>query len=119
MKIFQFGKDHAKWISRYESDFYMSRILEQNEGVHVGCMFLDAGGKIGYHEAVVPQLLFVIQGEGSVIGSEKVKVQLKAGQAAFWKKGEGHETVTETGMTAIVIESEGLDPEQIMAKWVE
>lgn len=119
MKIFQFDKNHAKWIGGYGSDFHMSKILVHDEGVHVGCMFLDAGGKIGYHETVVPQLLFVIQGAGSVIGSEEVKVQLKAGQAAFWEKGEGHETVTETGMTAIVIESEGLEPKGIMAKWVE
>ena len=39
---------------------------------------------------------------------EYVKVQ--AGDAIFWTKDEWHETKTATGLTAIVIESEVLDP---------
>ena len=34
---------------------------------------------------------------------------MQPGQAVFWNKGEFHETTTETGLMAIVIESENLE----------
>jgi hypothetical protein len=37
-------------------------------------------------------------------------MNIKAGQAAFWISGEWHESGTEFGMRAIVIESDSLDP---------
>lgn len=36
-------------------------------------------------------------------------MKIGAGQAAFWAKGELHETNTEKGLMAIVIESDGLE----------
>lgn len=36
-------------------------------------------------------------------------MKIGAGQAAFWAKGELHETSTEKGLMAIVIESDGLE----------
>ncbi|HDX9588930.1 TPA: hypothetical protein ROX98_001896 [Bacillus pseudomycoides] len=38
----------------------------------------------------------------------KEKIPIQAGQAAFWEKGEKHETSTKTGLMAIVIEGEDL-----------
>lgn len=55
------------------------------------------------------QLLLIVDGEGYVCGANKEKVKIGAGQAVFWEKGEFHETSTEKGLMAIVIESDGLE----------
>jgi hypothetical protein len=36
------------------------------------------------------------------------------GQAAFWKKEEWHESGTETGMVAVIIEGVNFDPAKLM-----
>jgi quercetin dioxygenase-like cupin family protein len=78
-------------------------------------MYLDQSGIIGYHQAVVPQLLLVVQGEGHVRGEKNVYFKVQQGDAVFWDKDEWHETKTDTGLTVIVIESEELDPAPFMA----
>jgi hypothetical protein len=116
MKIFQFNKEAGKHITKYDSHFVMSRIIQTEKPAHIGCMHLDAGGVVGYHQAVVPQLFLVVNGEGFVRGEENITTPIKAGEAVFWIKGEYHETTTESGLTAIVIESETLDPALFMSK---
>ncbi|GAB3792373.1 hypothetical protein [Virgibacillus kimchii] len=41
-------------------------------------------------------------------------VKVLPGDAVFWEKDEWHETKTDTGLTAIVIESEVLEPSSFM-----
>ncbi|MNR37887.1 Cupin domain protein [compost metagenome] len=73
-------------------------------------MHLDKNGIIGYHQAVSPQILLIIAGEGEVRGEEHEYCKVQAGDAVFWQKDEWHETKTASGLTAIVIESEELNP---------
>ncbi|EEM05733.1 Cupin 2 conserved barrel domain protein [Bacillus pseudomycoides DSM 12442] len=40
----------------------MSKIVKHQGEVHIGCMHLQPKGIIGYHEAVVSQLLLIVQG---------------------------------------------------------
>ncbi|OOE12672.1 cupin [Fictibacillus arsenicus] len=114
MKIFDFSKEAGKHITRFDSDFVMSRIILTNKPANIGCMHLDKDGIIGYHQAVVPQLLLVVSGEGFVRGEDDTIYPIKAGEAVFWVKDEFHETTTKTGLTAIVIESEELEPASFM-----
>ncbi|HDR7356007.1 cupin domain-containing protein [Bacillus wiedmannii] len=109
MKIFDFSEKVGKKISAFQSNFIMSKILNHKGNVHIGAMHLRENGIIGYHEAVVSQLLLIVDGEGYVCGADKEKVKVEAGQAVFWEKGELHETSTEKGLMAIVIESEELE----------
>ncbi|MFJ8215900.1 cupin domain-containing protein [Bacillus cereus] len=109
MKIFDFSEKVGKHISAFQSNFIMSKILNHKGNVHIGAMHLQENGIIGYHEAVVSQLLLIVDGEGYVCGEDKEKVKVEAGQAVFWEKGEFHETSTEKGLMAIVIESEELE----------
>ncbi|EJV61737.1 MULTISPECIES: hypothetical protein [Bacillus] len=109
MKIFDFSEKVGKHISAFQSNFIMSKILKHQGNIHIGSMHLQPSGVIGYHEAVVSQLLLIVQGEGFVCGSDKEKVKIGAGQAAFWAEGELHEMSTEKGLMAIVIESDGLE----------
>lgn len=87
----------------------MRKLLMTNQPSHVGIMELGEEGLVGYHEATVPQMLIIIEGEGWVRAGEEAKVMVTAGDIVFWEKGEGHETTTNSGMKAIIIESEGLE----------
>ncbi|MEI5908757.1 cupin [Bacillus spongiae] len=108
MEIYQFTKETGKKITKFDSDFIMSRITETHKAAHIGCMHLDKNGVIGYHQAVVPQFLLIVNGEGYVSGETAEFSKVQCGDAVFWEKGEWHETKTATGLTAIVIESEEL-----------
>jgi quercetin dioxygenase-like cupin family protein len=82
--------------------------LVQADGIHVGYMHFEAGGRVGYHPASTHQLFAVVAGEGWVRAGEANRVALRAGQAAFWEPGEYHEAGTDTGMTVIVVEGNAL-----------
>jgi quercetin dioxygenase-like cupin family protein len=114
MEFFKFSEDSGKKISKFNSDFVMSRIIQTEKPTHVGCMYLEENGVIGYHQAVVPQLLLVMNGEGYVRGDKEDYIKVQSGDAVFWEKDEWHETKTDTGLTAIVIESEELSPSSFM-----
>ncbi|SOC44274.1 cupin domain-containing protein [Ureibacillus acetophenoni] len=114
MKIYKFDKESGNKINKFDSDFVMSRIIQTEKSARVGCMYLEKNGIIGYHQATVPQLLLIMNGEGYVRGQEEEFVKVQPGEAVFWEKDEWHETRTDNGLTAIVIESEELNPSMFM-----
>jgi quercetin dioxygenase-like cupin family protein len=67
-------------------------------------------GRIARHPATFPQILAVLEGLGQVSGAAGRFQPIAAGEAVFWAAGEEHETQTETGMTALILESEELQP---------
>lgn len=113
MEIYQFNKENGKKITKFDSDFIMNRITHTQKSAHIGVMHLEESGIIGYHQAVVPQLLLIVRGEGIVRGKEGRSIPVKVGQAVYWEKDEWHETKTEDGLTAVVIESDELNPKEM------
>ena len=109
MEFYSFKKANGMKITKFDSDFVMSRIVRTTNAAHIGFMYLEENGIIGYHQATMPQLLLVISGEGLVRGESEEYCKIEPGTAVFWKKGEWHETKTEAGLNAIVIESEELN----------
>lgn len=71
---------------------------------------LAPGGCIQRHPATYPQILAVLEGSGTVSGANGEAKPIAAGEAAFWDEGEEHETSSEDGMTALVLEAHGLLP---------
>lgn len=114
MKFYRFDQEVGKGIAHFNSDFIMSRIVETEKPTQIGCMHLEPKGIVGFHQAVVSQLMLIVGGEGWVRGDAAEKYFVKSGDAVYWEKGEGHETATNTGLTAIVIESEELNPSNLM-----
>jgi len=114
MKLFCFyqnvGREITLFDSRKLTQVPLAKIFDP---AHVSCMYLEAGGVIGHHQATIPQLFAVVEGEGWVRGESGERIPIHKGQAAFWEAGEWHETATDTGLTAIVIEvkAAGFDPE--------
>jgi hypothetical protein len=51
----------------------------------------------------------VVSGEAEVSGEDAVKQVLRPGSVAVWAAGESHETSSERGMTAFIVETDGLE----------
>ena len=115
MRLYRFDVGVGRKIDRFGSvNFYLAGIARLNSDAQVNCIHLGPEGKVGYHRAVTPQLILVVQGKGWVRGQVGEPVPVTAGHAAFWEKDEWHESGTQAGMMAIMIESEALDPGEFM-----
>jgi len=68
------------------------------------------GGRIARHPASIPQILAVLEGDGEVSGADGVAEPIAAGEAVFWRAGEQHETTSTSGLTALILEGDGLEP---------
>ena len=114
MEFYSFKKESGMKITKFDSDFVLSRIVRTTNATHIGFMYIEPKGIIGYHQATMPQLLLVLGGDGLVRGESDDFFKVEPGTAIFWKKGEWHETKSEAGLSAIVIESEELNPSAYM-----
>ena len=115
MRLFRFDASAGHPIASFGSVGLVMSPIQRGEGqFQIGCMHLEAGGLVGLHQAVGPQLFLVVRGEGWVRGERPERHPLAAGQAAFWVDGEWHESGTATGMDVIVLEAETLDPAQFL-----
>ena len=115
MKLYRFDRETAHPISQYDSAGVSIGRVGRFEGpLQVGCFHVAAGGVVGFHQATTPQLFLVMDGEGWVRGEEATRTPIAPGQAAFWEAGEWHESGSEQGMLAVVIEGPGLNPERYM-----
>ncbi len=116
MKIYRFDPQVGQPISAFgSSGVTFSRIVKPGEAVHIGGMNISTGG-VGYHQATTRQLFIVVQGAGWVRGAEAEHTPIGAGHAAYWQAGEWHESGSEDGMVAIVIEGDTIEPGMFMAE---
>jgi quercetin dioxygenase-like cupin family protein len=76
---------------------------------HAVVIEIGPGGVVGRHPAVVAQLFVVVRGTGWVSGADGLRIQISAGEAVFWEPGEEHESGSDEGMTALVVEAEQID----------
>jgi quercetin dioxygenase-like cupin family protein len=76
--------------------------------VRVSLLVLAAGGSVGEHPAASPQLFLVVAGSGWVRVGEYCRA-IEPGQAAVWEADERHESGSDSGLTAVVVEAESLD----------
>ena len=113
MKLYQFGPQVGRPITAFDSANVVITPIQRAPGqVQIGCLHIGPQGRVGYHQAVGPQLFLVMQGSGWVRAEGDERTPICAGMAAFWTDGEWHESGSESGMTVIVIEGETLEPEQ-------
>ena len=87
----------------------LSRSIFHGSPFQVAVFRVAPGGRIARHPATYPQILAVLDGSGDVSGSSGVDEPIEAGEAVFWQAGEEHETKTADGLTALIIEGDGLE----------
>jgi quercetin dioxygenase-like cupin family protein len=85
------------------------RSIFQGSPFQAGVFRLAPGGRIARHPASYPQILAVLEGAGEVSGASGVDQPIWAGEAVFWQAGEEHETKSADGLTALIIEGEGIE----------
>jgi quercetin dioxygenase-like cupin family protein len=86
-----------------------ARVRRLAPQAHAVVIEIGPGGVVGRHPAVVPQLFVVVRGSGWVSGADGGREAIGAGEAVLWDHGEEHESGSEEGMTALVVEAESLD----------
>jgi quercetin dioxygenase-like cupin family protein len=111
---FRFGSDVA-FAPREEllhdvSVAPLSPSISHGSPVQAAVFRVAPGGRIARHPAQYPQILAVLDGSGEVSGATGVDEPIEAGEAVFWQAGEVHETKTAVGLTALIIEGDGLEP---------
>lgn len=111
MRIVSLGGLHRDAVTRFASEHAAAAPVAAGEHAVVTLLDLGPGGRLGRHPAAVDQLLVVVAGSGDVTDASGQRVHLAAGMAVLWHAGEEHETTTETGITAVVVESAGLGVE--------
>ena len=113
MNVLSFDAEGGFTISGFGSHGARGVPLTMPDGdAHVVCIRLARGGVLGRHPAAVEQLFVVVEGEGWVSGPDGQRVPVAAGTAVHWSAGEEHESGSDEGLTAIVVESERLSPRE-------
>jgi quercetin dioxygenase-like cupin family protein len=95
--ITEFGSEGASFVQVARGDHTSVVQIE-----------LSGGGRLGMHPASCSQLFIVVEGEGVVLTDKVAPTAVSAGTIVWWKQGERHETRSETGLVAIVIEADSL-----------
>ncbi len=102
--------DDGRSIERHGSRaFTHVRIAALGGDGVVNCIRLGRGGVIGRHAAASPQLFLVVEGTGSVSGGDGHASTIRAGEGAYWETGEEHETRTDGGLVAVVLEGDSIE----------
>lgn len=115
MEIYRFDPDAGSAIEQFGSvKAVIARILHLEDEAVISSIYLQPGGKIGYHQAASPQLFLLVQGEGWIRSTGEEKLAVREGQAIFWDQGEWHESGSENGMIAVIIEGVRFDPAKLM-----
>lgn len=109
MQLIRFDQNKAHRIEHYQSVGASHAAIGHSTGeTRLGCIYFEPGGILGAHPAGVDQLFLVVSGEGWVSGEDGQRTAVSAGTGALWRAGEVHESGSDRGMTAIVIQASEL-----------
>lgn len=105
MRVIEFSRSRAQPIDLYNSVSASSVRLGDGAGeAHVHCLYFEPGGSIGEHPTGFGQLFLVMNGSGWVAGADGARVNVSAGQGAFFERGESHSKGSESGMTVLMVQ---------------
>lgn len=109
MKIYPLEKSKAIHIDKHNSNgFYINRLATLDSKISINFIHLEANGIIGNHKAPVNQIFLIVDGEAIVSSNNHTTVSISKNTAVFFEAGEMHETRTNNGLNAVIIESPDL-----------
>lgn len=106
MRVISLDAVPRRTVDAHGSSGFTLGALGLTTDAHLVVVSLRAGGVIGRHPAAGRQVLVVVSGDALVSGSSGDPVSLGPGEAAVWEPNELHETRSETGLTALVVEGD-------------
>ncbi|WP_244928277.1 cupin domain-containing protein [Nocardioides sp. W7] len=106
MRVLSLGAQPGRPVDAHGSRGFDVSAFGITAEAHLVTVRLKAGGVIGRHPAAGRQLMVVLSGDAIVSGSSGDPVVLQAGQAAVWEPNELHETRSESGLVALVVEGD-------------
>jgi quercetin dioxygenase-like cupin family protein len=99
----------SRALTKFDSSEAVVSFVAGGESASIVRMELSAGGCIGSHAAPTEQLFIVVTGAGQVRSGDGAPADVSAGDVVRWEAGEVHETTSETGLVALVVESPSLE----------
>ena len=109
-QLIRFDKSVANAVEDYGARSTTSVHLGSGSGEsHAYVLHFEADGEIGEHETGFGQLFVVVAGAGWVV-SEADRHEVGIGDAVFLPRGVVHAKGSESGMTAIMIQMDNLEP---------
>ncbi|WP_193605441.1 cupin domain-containing protein [Nocardioides dongkuii] len=106
MRVLTLGARAGRPVDAHGSRGFDVTGLGITAEAHLVTVRLRPGGVVGRHPAAARQLLVVLSGDAVVSGSHGDPVVLEPGQAAVWEPNELHETRSETGLVALLVEGD-------------
>ena len=111
MQVVQFAANHATPIELFETVNASAVSVGQGSGeVRVSALHFAAGGCIGPHPTGYAQLFLVVQGSGWAAGADGHRVPLRAGEGAWFPRGELHSKGSAEGMFVITVQASEMQP---------
>lgn len=106
MRIVRLDGVPGRLISHSDSQGFTITPVAHGREAQVAVARLAPGGIVGSHPAGGTQILVVVEGHAVVTGGGGEREVLEPGYAAIWEPGEVHETRTDQGLLAVVIEGD-------------
>jgi len=105
MRLIRLCPGHAAPIALFEATGASSLSVADGHGeAHVHWLQFECGGRIGEHPTGFGQLFIVVEGSGWVAGADGRRVELCAGEAAYFERGERHSKGSDRGMKALMVQ---------------
>ena len=83
--------------------------FEEGSPMQVAVFRFEPGGRLRGHPGTHPQIFAILDGSGEVSAANGNDEPIEAGEAVFLHPGEEHGMKSAAGLTALIIEGEGLD----------
>ena len=115
MKIYRFDIEVGKEIEQFGSvKAIISKVVNLESEAVVNVAYIRPMERIISQQAAASQLFMLVEGEGWVRSESDEIFPVQEGQAMYWEKDEWHESGSENGMTAVIIEGVNFDPAKLM-----
>ena len=115
MKLYSFDpKVHQETDQFGSMKAIIAKVLALEPEAGVNVVYIRPTERIGFYEEVTPQLFLLAEGQGWIRNEFDEIFPIQEGQAVFWEQNEWHESGSETGMTAVIIEGISFDPAELM-----
>ena len=101
------ARDHALRLARRDDRRCRAR---QRRGPREPVAARGRTAVVGAHPAACPQLFLVVAGSGWARSGDEPRSPVAAGEAALWEDEEVHESGSDRGLTAVIVEADAIEP---------